>query len=155
MNLTYYFIRYIKKLMTSPGHVETDVINLSRIDPNRVGLKKLWSWSNTSYIGYASSSKGALCFSVAIVTEDRTREPRIATSKEHGEFKIKELIGILHALEYERLVATICLVNKTTCFQSQIVDQFTTFGSKPPIGNNQRKGMTLIFLLGDISHSHD
>jgi hypothetical protein len=97
--------RYLKRLFTFTHDKAGNVANLSRVDPSLLGVKDASSYFKDALYLQGLSSSPLLCFSLVLVTHDNHQEPRPLGS----EWVIKDMVGVLHAMELERLVAVVGL----------------------------------------------
>ena len=121
--------RYIKSLITFTSDLRTNVVNLSRFDPNALILKGLKGGNNEKYqyICHKTQPKPALCISVGIITEDRSKELVRNGSGVGSKF----VAAIPLSYEYKRWVATIAMTLGARSFKSQITDNKLVFSTRP------------------------
>ena len=126
---SHWISRYIKSLITFTSDLKTNVVNLSRFDPNALTLKGLKGGSNEKYqyICHKSQPKPTLCITVGIITEDRLKELVRNASGVGSKF----LAAIPLSYEYERWVATIAMTLGARSFKSQITDNKLVFSIRP------------------------
>ena len=99
--------RYIKRLVAFSHDKAGSVANLSRIDPTLLGVKDSNSFSRNVLYLYGKPLEPLLCFSLILVTSDNRKRGRfLGTDKE---WVLKDIAGVLLAMELERFVAVIGL----------------------------------------------
>jgi hypothetical protein len=96
--------RYIKNLLTFDYDKKGNIANLSRIDPSLLGVKDAIGFSDALHL-HGFSSTPLTCFSLILVIQDNHQHPRALGS----EWVQKDIFGVLHAMELERLVAVLGL----------------------------------------------
>jgi hypothetical protein len=96
----------LKKLVAFAHDISGNVGNLSRIDPSLLGVKD----RNVLYL-HSDSPVPLLCFSLVLVTRDNHEHGRIFGT-DPKEYVMKDIVGVLHAMELERFVAVIGLAYK-------------------------------------------
>ena len=96
--------RYIKNLLTFDYDKKGNIANLSRIDPSLLGVKDATSFPDALHL-YGFSSTPLTCFSLVLVIQDNHQRPRALGS----EWVQKDIFGVLHSMELERLVAVLGL----------------------------------------------
>jgi hypothetical protein len=96
--------RYIKNLFTFDYDKKGNIANLSRIDPSLLGVKDAFGFSDALHL-HGFSSTPLTCFSLVLVIQDNHQHPRALGS----EWVQKDIFGVLHAMELERLVAVLGL----------------------------------------------
>ena len=130
--------RYIKSLVTFMSDVKTNVVNLSRFDPKKLAVKGLKGGSNEKYkyICLADQTKPALCVTVGVVMEDRSKE-LVRNSAGIGS---KFVAAIPLNYEYERWVATIAMTLGARTFKSQITENKLVFSTRPETKGSNKQG---------------
>jgi hypothetical protein len=96
--------RYIKKLLTFDYVKKGNIANLSRIDPSLLGVKDATGFPDALHL-HGLSSTPLTCFSLVLVIQDNHQHPRALGS----EWVQKDIFGVLHNMELERLVAVLGL----------------------------------------------
>jgi hypothetical protein len=96
--------RYIKNLLTFDYDKKGNIANLSRIDPSLLGVKDANGFPDALHL-HGLSSTPLTCFSLVLVIQDNHQHPRALGS----EWVQKDIFGVLHAMELERLVAVLGL----------------------------------------------
>jgi hypothetical protein len=100
--------RYLKRLVTFSHDKAGNIANLSRIDPSLLGVKDASSFTKNALYLHGISPAPLLCFSLVLVTHDNHEHGRILGS-EPKEWVIKDIAGVLHAMELERFIAVLGL----------------------------------------------
>jgi hypothetical protein len=95
----------LKRLITFSHDKTGNIGNLSRMDPALLGVKDTTYAKNILYLH--GSSDPLLCFSLILVTGDNHNRPRTFGSEK--EWVLKDIAGVLLAMELERLVSVIGL----------------------------------------------
>jgi hypothetical protein len=103
--------RYLKKLVTFSYDKAGNIGNLSRIDPSLLGVKDANTYTKNALYLHGLSSAPLLCFSLVLVTRDNHEHGRTFGS-EHKEWILKDIVGVLLAMELERFVAVLGLAYK-------------------------------------------
>ncbi len=85
-----------------------NIANLSRIDPGLLGVKDASSYSKNMLYLYGKSSAPVLCFSLVLITGDHHERGR-TFGTDPKEWFVKEITGVLLAMELERLIAVLGL----------------------------------------------
>ena len=99
----------MKRLITFSHDEDGNIANLSRIDPTLLGVKDLNSYTKNLLYRHGHSEP-LLFFSLVLVTGDNHLHGRIlGGSDSKGGYFIKDILGVLHVLELERLVAVLGL----------------------------------------------
>jgi hypothetical protein len=101
--------RYLKTLISFSHHKATNIGNISRIDPSLLGVKDASSFTKNALYLHGVSSAPLLCFSLILVTQDRHEHGRIIGT-EPKEWVLKDISGVLLAMELERFIAVLGLV---------------------------------------------
>jgi hypothetical protein len=98
---------YLRKIVAFSHHGAGNVANLSRIDPSLLGINDGIGYGKNVLHLHGHSSGPLLCFSLVLVARD---------DHEHGctlgsdkEWVIKDIAGIMLAMELEHLVAVLGL----------------------------------------------
>lgn len=97
--------RYLTSLLTFSYDKVGVIGNLSRLDPVMLGIKDVFN-KNTIHFNN-NPSVPLLCFSLILTTDDYLDRGRT-----FGEWTVKDLFGVLPAMELERMVAVIGLAYK-------------------------------------------
>ena len=82
--------------------------NLSRIDPSLLGVKDANSYIKNALYLHGVSSAPLLCFSLILVTRDNHERGRTIRS-DPKEWVLKDIVGVLPAMELERFIAVLGL----------------------------------------------
>ena len=101
----------MKKLLTFTHDKAGNIANLSRIDPSLLGVKDANTYTKNTLYLHGISSAPLLCFSLILVTRDNHENGRTFGS-EHKEWILKDIVGVLPAMELERFVAILGLAYK-------------------------------------------
>ena len=107
-----------------------NIINLARIDPKElIAVKGGTKGRRICHSGRVSGSlaSSAVCISLVQVTSCHIVEP-ITTA---GGQIIKQISGLHHSMENERLQACCCVVFGARGMQAPIRDGVLTFGTRP------------------------
>ena len=101
--------RYLKKLVTFSHQRDGNITNLSRIDPSLLGVKDSpSSYTNKNVLYLHGQPSPLLCFSLILVTQDNHEHGRVFGT-DTKEWIIKDIKGVLLAMELERLIAVLGL----------------------------------------------
>ena len=100
--------RYLKQLVSFSHDKAGNIANLSRVDPTLLGIKDINSFAKNVLYLHGISSAPLLCFSLVLVTRDCHEQGRILGS-EPKEWVIKDIAGVLPAMELERFIAVLGL----------------------------------------------
>ena len=100
--------RYLKKIITFTYDKPGNVANLSRIDPSLLGVKDADGYTKNALYLHGLSSAPLLCISLVVVTRDNHKYGRTFGS-ESKEYFIKDISGVLLAMELERFIAVLGL----------------------------------------------
>ena len=103
-------LRYIKDLITFSYDKVGTIGNLSRIDPNLLGIKDSGNFNKNMIHLIGTPSIPLLCFTVIISTTDNHIEGR--TFGPSNEWVVKDIAGVFPAMELERAIAVIGLAFK-------------------------------------------
>ncbi|KDR64864.1 hypothetical protein GALMADRAFT_149224 [Galerina marginata CBS 339.88] len=131
-NLTKTSKKYLLDLFTFVSDTGTSTVNLSRIEPCDLIAKKPDTGSIYPLITLRNQKTPALCLSLICVDEDYTRH-----AKDINGSPYKILTGIIQTMEYERLVATLCLVYKVPGIKTMMSNNRWSFSSRPGSSNNR------------------
>jgi hypothetical protein len=101
-------LRYLKQLISFEHDKAGNLANLSRIDPVLLGVKDANSFTKDVLYLYGNSSEPLLCFSIVLVTSDNHLRGR-SLGSDPKEWVIKDIAGVLLAMELERFVAVLGL----------------------------------------------
>ncbi|KDR65699.1 hypothetical protein GALMADRAFT_148470 [Galerina marginata CBS 339.88] len=123
--------RYLLDLFTFVSDKGTSTVNLSRIEPCDLIAKKLDTGSIYPLVFLRHQKTPALCLSIISVDEDYTRHPKDINGSSY-----KILTGVIQTMEYERLVATLCLVYKVPGIKTLMTNNCWSFSSRPGSSNN-------------------
>ena len=116
--------RYLVRLATFVMDREKNVVNLSRIDPFQLTSREVGDrGSRMVYI--RDRKRPALCVSLIVVGEDHTETPKVS-----GETYSKFITGTPLMLEFERMVAVLCMVHDVDSLRAQIVENELTFSTR-------------------------
>ena len=116
--------RYLVRLATFVMDREKNVVNLSRIDPFQLTSREVGDrGSRMVYI--RDRKRPALCVSLIVVGEDHTETPKVS-----GDTYSKFITGTPLMLEFERMVAVLCMVHDVDSLRAQIVDNELTFSTR-------------------------
>ena len=108
-------------------------MNLSRFDPRGLALKGLRGNDDRyKYICHKDQQKPALCITVGVIAEDRSKELVRNGSGVGSRF----VVAIPLTYEYERWVATVAMTLGGHCFRSQITDNKLVFSTRPETKSN-------------------
>lgn len=97
----------MKQLVAFSGDKAGNIANLSRIDPSLLGVKDTNSFTKNA-LYFHGNSEPLLCFSLVVVTSDNHEEGR-ALGSDPKEWVLKDIAGVLMAMELERFVAVLGL----------------------------------------------
>lgn len=100
--------RYLKSLLVFSHDKAGNVGNLSRIDPSILGVKDAGSYTKNALYLHGVSSAPLLCFSLVLVAKDTHESGRIIRS-DPKEWVVKDIAGVLLAMELERFIAVLGL----------------------------------------------
>ena len=100
--------RYLKRLIAFSHDKTGNIANLSRIDPALLGVKDASSYTKNVLYLHGISSAPLLCFSFVLVTRDNHEHGRTLGS-DPKEWVIKDVAGVLLAMELERFIAVLGL----------------------------------------------
>jgi hypothetical protein len=100
--------RYIKKLVSFDYGKAGNVANLSRIDPSLLGVKDADSYTKNALYLHGLSSAPLLCVSLVLITRDNHEYGRTFGS-ESKEYVVKDISGVMLAMELERFIAVLGL----------------------------------------------
>ena len=100
--------RYLKRLVTFSHDKAGNVANLSRIDPSLLGVKDASSFTKNALYLHGILSAPLLCFSLILVTRDNHEHGRVFGS-DPKEWVMKDIAGVLLAMELERFIAVLGL----------------------------------------------
>lgn len=100
-------LRYLKKLVAFSHDRAGNVANLSRIDPSLLGIKDASSFTKNALYLHGLSAP-VLCISMILVTHDNHEHGRTIGS-EPKEWVMKDIAGVLLAMELERFIAVLGL----------------------------------------------
>ena len=100
--------RYLKALVTFTYDKAGNVGNLSRMDPSLLGVKDANTYTKNALYLHGLSSSPLLCFSLVLVTRDNHEHGR-SFGSEPKEWILKDIAGVLPAIELERFVAVLGL----------------------------------------------
>ena len=100
--------RYLKRLVAFDYDKAGNIGNLSRIDPSLLGVKDANSFTKNALYLHGISSAPLLCFSLILVTHDNHEYGRTLGS-DPKEWVIKDIVGVLPAMELERFIAVLGL----------------------------------------------
>lgn len=125
--LNLFLCRYFIDLITFQWDKATDVINLARVDPDEI-VSKVPPGGHNSYpfLYIRDSTTMALCVDFVMVVNDFLREPKLA-----GSHSMKVLEGIMHSMEYERKVTTICLAINQMSIKTSVNENRWSYTSRP------------------------
>ena len=112
--LTRKIFRYIKDLITFSHDKVGTIGNLSHIDPSLLGVKYANYFNKNMIHLLGTPSTPLLCFSVIITTTDNHIEGRVFGPS--NEWIVKDIFGVLPAMELERAIAVIGLAFKMPYF---------------------------------------
>lgn len=99
----------MKRLITFSYDKHGNIANLSRIDPTLLGVKDLSSYTKNLLYRHGHSEP-LLFFSLVLVTGDNHQHGRtVGVSDSKGGYFIKDVLGVPHIMELERLVAVLGL----------------------------------------------
>ena len=101
--------RYLKTLVSFSHNKAANIGNLSRIDPSLLGVKDASSFTKNALYLQGVSSAPLLCFSLILVTQDHHEYGHILGT-EPKEWVLKDICGVLLAMELERFIAVLGLV---------------------------------------------
>ena len=82
--------------------------NLSRVDPSLLGVKDANSFTKNALYLHGISSAPLLCFFLILVTRDNHERGRTLGS-DPKEWVMKDIVGVLPAMELERFIAVLGL----------------------------------------------
>ena len=118
--------------------MKSNVINLSRFDPQRLTIKSLKGAKSDKYryICYDKQDSPALCVTVGVVMEDRSKE----LVRNAAGIGSKFVAATPLTYEYERWVATIAMVLGGRTFKSQITENKLVFSTRPDVKSASTKG---------------
>jgi hypothetical protein len=103
---------------------EKNVINLSRIDPFQLTSREVGD-RGSHMVFIRDRKRPALCLSLIVVGEDHTETPKVS-----GDTYSKFITGTPLMLEFERMVAVLCMIHDVDSLQAQIVDNELTFSTR-------------------------
>lgn len=115
-----------------------NVVNLSRVDPIQLELCGLNREKDEKYkyIFYRGEVKPALCFCLAVIMEDFSKQ---LVSNGSG-VASKFVSAIPLTFEYERMVAATSVVIGARTFRSQITDNELVFSTRPDTSKLKTNG---------------
>ena len=150
-------IRYIKSLITFDLETPGTIGNLSRIDPSLLGIKDANSFNKNMIHVQGFPPPPLLFFSVVITTTDNHIEGR--TFGLNNEWIVKDISGVLPAMELERAITVIDLAFKMPYVSADSVR--TAFDVLHFIMDDNafsystsmmKDGVSVLFYLKDISY---
>ena len=100
--------RYLKRLIAFSHDKAGNIGNLSRIDPSLLGVKDANSYTKNALYLHGISSAPLLCFSLVLITRDDHEHGRVFGS-EPKEWMVKDVAGVMLAMELERFIAVLGL----------------------------------------------
>jgi len=100
--------RYLKNIITFTYDKPGNVANLSRIDPSLLGVKDADSYTKNALYLHGLSSAPLLCISLVVITRDNHEYGRSFRS-ESKEYFLKDVSGVMLAMELERFIAVLGL----------------------------------------------
>jgi hypothetical protein len=103
---------------------EKNVINLSRIDPFQLASREVGD-RGSRMVFIRDRKRPALCISLIVVGEDHTETPKVS-----GDTYSKFITGTPLMLEFERMVAVLCMIHNVDSLRDQIVDNELTFSTR-------------------------
>ncbi|KDR65221.1 hypothetical protein GALMADRAFT_148864 [Galerina marginata CBS 339.88] len=124
--------KYLLDLFTFISDKGTSTVNLSRIEPCDLIAKKPDTGSIYPLVTLRDQKTPALCLSLICVDEDYTRH-----AKDINGSPYKILTGVIQTMEYERLVATLCMVYKVPGIKTMMSNNRWSFSSRPGSSNNR------------------
>ncbi|KDR65258.1 hypothetical protein GALMADRAFT_148834, partial [Galerina marginata CBS 339.88] len=128
--------KYLLDLFTFISDKGTSTINLSRIEPCDLIAKKPDTGSIYPLVTLRDQKTPALCLSLICVDEDYTRH-----AKDINGSPYKILTGVIQTMEYERLVATLCMVYKVPGIKTMMSNNRWSFSSRPGSSNNRAQNL--------------
>ncbi|KDR70303.1 hypothetical protein GALMADRAFT_144962 [Galerina marginata CBS 339.88] len=122
--------KYLLELFTFVSDNGTSTVNLSRIEPCDLIAKKPDTGSIYPLVFLRHQKTPALCLSIISVDENYTRHPKDINGSSY-----KILTGVIQTMEYERLIATLCLVYKVPGIKTLMTNNRWSFSSRPGSSN--------------------
>ena len=103
---------------------EKNVINLSWIDPFQLASREVGD-RGSRMVFIQDCKCPALCISLIVVREGHTEMPKVS-----GNTYSKFITGTPLMLEFEQMVAVLCMIHNVDSLQAQIVDNELTFSTR-------------------------